>query len=67
MLYISKVGFDKLGFPNVNNTPLPSIDWPYMKAVPGIIAVMVTLSTAIFLRTHRNENGKQTAPSAKEA
>ncbi len=29
-----------------------------MKAVPGVIAVMVTLSTAIYLRTHRDENGK---------
>lgn len=57
MLYISAVSHAALGFPQLNSTPLPSLDWPYMKAVPGVIAVMVTLSTAIYLRTHRNENG----------
>ncbi len=55
MLYISAVSHAALGFPNLNTTPLPSIDWPYMQAVPGVVAVMVALSTAIYLRTHRNE------------
>ena len=57
MLYVSAVSHAALGFPQLKGTPLPSLDWPYMKAVPGVIAVMVTLSTAIYLRTHRNENG----------
>lgn len=56
MLYISGVSQASLGFPDLKNTPLPEIDWPYMKAVPAIVGVMVTLSTAIYLRTHRNEN-----------
>jgi formate dehydrogenase iron-sulfur subunit len=56
MLYISKVGFDKLGFPDVPDTDFPTITWPYMVAVPGVIGVMVTLSTAIYLFTHRKKN-----------
>lgn len=56
-LYISHVNYKKLGFKEIPEKPLPSITWPYMTAVPGVIAVMVTLSTAIYLRTHRNQNG----------
>lgn len=59
MLYISQVDYKKLGFPELKDTALPTITWPYMSAVPGVIAVMVTLSTAIYLRTHRNENGAE--------
>lgn len=59
MLYISKVGFDKLGFPDVPDTNFPEITWPYMAAVPGLIAVMVSLSTAIYFFTHRNKNNNQ--------
>lgn len=55
MLYVSKVNYEKLGFPKLDDRELPSITWPYMAAVPGVIAVMVTLSTAIYLRTHRDE------------
>lgn len=55
MLYISAVNYKKLGFPELNERELPAITWPYMMAVPGVIAVMVTLSTAIYLRTHRDE------------
>jgi formate dehydrogenase iron-sulfur subunit len=58
MLYISAISHAALGFPQLKGTPLPALDWPYMQAVPGVIAVMVTLSTAIYLRTHRGENGK---------
>ncbi len=54
MLYVSAVSSAALGFPNLKATALPTIDWPYMRAVPGVIAVMVTLSTAIYLRTHRD-------------
>ncbi len=56
MLYIADLNLKTLGFPELNDIPLPSIDWPYMQAVPGVIAVMVTLSTAIYLRTHRSNN-----------
>ena len=56
MLYIAKVGFEKLGFPEVDDTDFAKITWPYMIAVPGVIGVMVTLSTAIYFYTHRNKN-----------
>lgn len=56
MLYISDLNYSALGFPALEDYALPSLDWPYMKAVPGVIAVMVTLSTAIYLRTHRENN-----------
>ncbi len=61
MLYISQVGFDKLGFPELKNKDLPSIDWPYMKAVPWVVGIVASLSTAIYFRTHRNEkiSGKE--------
>ena len=54
MLYISDLNYAALGFPKLDARSLPSIDWPYMQAVPFVIAGMVTLSTAIYLRTHRN-------------
>jgi formate dehydrogenase iron-sulfur subunit len=63
MLYLSDIKYASLGFPLLNDTALPELDWPYLKAVPGLIAVMVSLSTAIYLRTHRGENGD----AAKEA
>ena len=58
MLYISQVDSKNLGFPDLPERPLPTITLPYMNAVPGVIVVMVALSTGIYLRTHRNENGK---------
>lgn len=54
MLYISGVSPAALGFPALETDPLPSITWPYMQAVPAVIAVVASLSTAIYLRTHRN-------------
>lgn len=57
MLYVSDMDYTDLGFPQLDDTALPTLDWPYLQAVPGVIAVMVGLSTAIYLRTHRNENG----------
>jgi formate dehydrogenase beta subunit len=56
MLYISDINYASLGFPTLEDFALPTLDWPYLKAVPGVIAVMVTLSTAIYLRTHRNNH-----------
>jgi formate dehydrogenase iron-sulfur subunit len=55
MLYISKVDYRNLGFPEERKTALPTLTWPYMAAVPGVIAVMSTLSTAIYLRTHKED------------
>jgi formate dehydrogenase beta subunit len=55
MLYISHVDFQKLGFPEQSDLALPEITWPYMKGVLGVIGVMVTLSTAVYFRTHRGE------------
>ncbi len=57
MLYIAGVNYRKFGFPQLSDQSLPAITWPYMSAVPAVIGVMVTLSTAIYLRTHRNQNG----------
>jgi formate dehydrogenase iron-sulfur subunit len=56
-LYISKVDFASLGLFDVAETDFAKITWPYMKAVPGVIGVMVTLSTAVYLWTHRKKNG----------
>lgn len=56
MLYVSQVNFKSLGFPELKDRDLPTITWPYMAAVPAVIGVMVTLSTGIYLRTHRNKN-----------
>lgn len=55
MLYISHVDFQKMGFPEQSDLALPEITWPYMKGVLGVIGVMVTLSTAVYFRTHRGE------------
>ena len=56
MLYISGVDFEKLGFPRLKDDPLPAITWPYMISVPGVIAAVASLSTAIYFRTHRGED-----------
>jgi formate dehydrogenase iron-sulfur subunit len=63
MLYIANTNFKNLGFPELSDRDLPPITWPYMKAVPAVIAVMVTLCTGIYLRTHRGDSGA----SKKEA
>ncbi len=53
MLYISKLKFASLGFPEVSDLDLPSITWPYMKAVPWVVGIVATLATGIYFRTHR--------------
>jgi len=55
MLYVSGVSFENLGFPKLKDQALPEITWPYMMAVPGVVAVMATLSTVIYFRTHRED------------
>ncbi len=59
MLYVAGVSFGKLGFPTeLSDVPLPSIDWPYMKAVPWVVGIVASLSTAIYFRTHRDHENK---------
>jgi len=58
MLYISDLKAATLGFPEMDDTALPTLDWPYLRAVPGLIAVMVSLSTGIYLWTHRGEKNE---------
>jgi formate dehydrogenase iron-sulfur subunit len=58
MLYIAGVSAKKLGFPELDDTALPTIDWPYMKAVPWIVGTMITLSTGIYMYTHRKSAEK---------
>ncbi len=59
MLYLSKVSFEKLGYPNLNSDPIPEITWPYMKAVPFVFFGMAGLMSAVYYWTHRNENTKE--------
>lgn len=69
MLYIAGVGFNALGFPRLKDEPLTAITWPYMKAVPAVIAVMASLSTAIYFRTHRDkgkQNGEEASNGSKD-
>lgn len=68
MLYISDLDFAKLGFPIQSDTSLPDLTWPYMQGVLGVIGVMVTLSTAIYFRTHRKSELGETNhhPEKKE-
>lgn len=63
MLYLAGTAYGNLGFPKLDSRDLPAITWPYMRAVPGLIAVMVTLSTGIYLRTHRKVHN---APQKEE-
>jgi formate dehydrogenase iron-sulfur subunit len=59
MLYVAGVNFGNLGFPvNLTEVPLPSVDWPYMQAVPWVVGIVASLSTAIYFRTHRDEANK---------
>lgn len=55
MLYIAGVDFEKLGFPKVKDEALSHITWPYMQAVPWVVGIVASLSTAIYFRTHRDD------------
>jgi formate dehydrogenase iron-sulfur subunit len=59
MLYIAGVSMGKLGFPDLGSRSLPSYDWPYMLAVPWVVAVVGGLLTATYFYTHRHEDGKE--------
>jgi formate dehydrogenase iron-sulfur subunit len=59
MLYISGVSPFLLGLPDLGSRTLPSYDWPYMEAVPWVVAVVGGLLTATYFYTHRKEDGKE--------
>ena len=52
-LYISKVPFEKLGLPTLNSASLPSLTWPWMRAVPGVAVTVATLMTFLYWLTGR--------------
>jgi formate dehydrogenase iron-sulfur subunit len=58
VLYIAGVNPHLLGLPELDERSLPSIDWPYMKAVPWVVGIVGAFLTATFFYTHRNE-GKE--------
>lgn len=58
VLYITGVNPLLLGLPELDDRSLPSIDWPYMKAVPWVIGIVSAFLTATYFYTHRNE-GKE--------
>ena len=53
-LYLSKVPFEKLGLPTLNSSSLPSLTWPWMKAVPGVAVVVGSLMTFLYWFTGRS-------------
>lgn len=53
VLIISKVAHDKLGLPVLTSSSLPSLTWPWMKAVPGVAVVVATLMTFLYWITGR--------------
>lgn len=59
MLYISKVSYEKLGYPTLKDQPIPDITWPYMKAVPFVFFGMAGAMSAIYYWTHRNKEEEE--------
>lgn len=59
ILYISGVDPLLLGFPKLGERSLPSYDWPYMEAVPWVVAIAAGLLTGTYFYTHRNDKGKE--------
>lgn len=59
MLYLSRVAYEKLGLPTLNEKSLPEITWPYMKAVPYVFFGMGGIMTAIYYFTHRNDKEQE--------
>jgi formate dehydrogenase iron-sulfur subunit len=54
MLYLSPVDFTQLGWPDLDETVLPSYTWPYLVAVPGVIVFVAATMSALYVRTHRS-------------
>ncbi len=53
VLIISKVSPEKLGLPVLTSSSLPSLTWPWMKAVPGVAVVVASLMTFLYWITGR--------------
>lgn len=53
VLIISKVSHEKLGLPMLTSSSLPSLTWPWMKAVPGVAVVVASLMTFLYWITGR--------------
>jgi formate dehydrogenase iron-sulfur subunit len=53
VLIISKVSHVKLGLPTLTSSSLPSLTWPWMKAVPGVAVVVASLMTFLYWLTGR--------------
>jgi len=56
VLYIAGINPLLLGLPELDDRSLPSIDWPYMKAVPWVVGIVGAFLTATYFYTHRNES-----------
>jgi len=60
MLYLSHVPFEDLGFPPLEENPLPEITWPYLSFVPAQIVIVGGLMTGIYFYTRRKgKEGKE--------
>lgn len=53
VLILSKISHDKLGLPTLTSSSLPSLTWPWMKAVPGVAVVVASLMTFLYWLTGR--------------
>ncbi len=62
-LYLSKVAFEKLGFPTLKAKGLPELTWPYLEAVPGIIVVVGSLMSGLYWFFRRREKGLEASAS----
>ena len=52
--------FEDLGFPSLEEQPLPEITWPYLAAVPAQIVIVGGLMTGIYFYTRRKgKEGKE--------
>jgi formate dehydrogenase iron-sulfur subunit len=53
VMYLSKIPFEELGLPVLGSSSLPSLTWPWMKAVPGLAVVVAGLMTVLYWVTGR--------------
>jgi len=53
VLIISKISHEKLGLPVLTSSSLPSLTWPWMKAVPSVAVVVASLMTFLYWITGR--------------
>ncbi len=53
VLILSKIPHEKLGLPVLTSSSLPSLTWPWMKAVPGVAVVVASLMSFLYWLTGR--------------